>query len=186
MNTFKSVLVDDLLYYFKISVSVMIIVIETISLYNMYISIYFMFSKSQTLSTSERLLTAWSLLCLQARTELHIQLESTVASFNLLHCIISTNSFFKIHIIVDMVDSLILFIFIYCYMNFMNRVFSLTVSYWIQSGNRPARLHVPVIYNEKNSFPYSISIFLTQVLDSGMLLICNKSWEYEILSAGLS
>lgn len=113
MNTFKSVLVDDLLYYFKISVSVMIIVIETISLYNMYISIYFMFSKSQTLSTSERLLTAWSLLCLQARTELHIQLESTVASFNLLHCIISTNSFFKIHIIVDMVDSLILFIFIY-------------------------------------------------------------------------
>lgn len=149
MNTFKSVLVDDLLYYFKISVSVMIIVIETISLYNMYISIYFMFSKSQTLSTSERLLTAWSLLCLQARTELHIQLESTVASFNLLHCIISTNSFFKIHIIVDMVDSLILFIFIYCYMNFMNRVFSLTVSYWIQSGNRPARLHVPVIYNEK-------------------------------------
>lgn len=145
MNTFKSVLVDDLLYYFKISVSVMIIVIETISLYNMYISIYFMFSKSQTLSTSERLLTAWSLLCLQARTELHIQLESTVASFNLLHCIISTNSFFKIHIIVDMVDSLILFIFIYYYMNFMNRVFSLTVSYWIQSGNRPARLHVPVI-----------------------------------------
>lgn len=149
MNTFKSVLVDDLLYYFKISVSVMIIVIETISLYNMYISIYFMFSKSQTLSTSERLLTAWSLLCLQARTELHIQLESTVASFNLLHCIISTNSFFKIHIIVDMVDSLILFIFIYYYMNFMNRVFSLTVSYWIQSGNRPARLHVPVIYNKK-------------------------------------
>lgn len=145
MNTFKSVLVDDLLYYFKISVSVMIIVIETISLYNMYISIYFMFSKSQTLSTSERLLTTWSLLCLQARTELHIQLESTVASFNLLHCIISTNSFFKIHIIVDMVDSLILFIFIYYYMNFMNRVFSLTVSYWIQSGNRPARLHVPVI-----------------------------------------
>lgn len=129
MNTFKSVLVDDLLYYFKISVSVMIIVIETISLYNMYISIYFMFSKSQTLSTSERLLTARSLLCLQARTELHIQLESTVASFNLLHCIISTNSFFKIHIIVDMVDSLILFIFIYYYMNFMNRVFSLTVSY---------------------------------------------------------
>lgn len=116
------------------------------------ISIYFMFSKSQTLSTSERLLTAWSLLCLQARTELHIQLESTVASFNLLHCIISTNSFFKIHIIVDMVDSLILFIFIYYYMNFMNRVFSLTVSYWIQSGNRPARLHVPVIYNKKKAF----------------------------------
>lgn len=146
MNTFKSVLVDDLLYYFKISVSVMIIVyLLKLFHYITCISIYFMFSKSQTLSTSERLLTAWSLLCLQARTELHIQLESTVASFNLLHCIISTNSFFKIHIIVDMVDSLILFIFIYYYMNFMNRVFSLTVSYWIQSGNRPARLHVPVI-----------------------------------------
>lgn len=112
MHTFKSVLVDDLLYYFKISVSVMIIVIKLFH-YITCISIYFMFSKSQTLSTSERLLTAWSLLCLQARTELHIQLESTVASFNLLHCIISTNSFFKIHIIVDMVDSLILFIFIY-------------------------------------------------------------------------
>lgn len=150
MNTFKSVLVDDLLYYFKISVSVMIIVyLLKLFHYITCISIYFMFSKSQTLSTSERLLTAWSLLCLQARTELHIQLESTVASFNLLHCIISTNSFFKIHIIVDMVDSLILFIFIYFYMNFMNRVFSLTVSYWIQSGSRPARLHVPVIYNKK-------------------------------------
>lgn len=43
MNTFKSVLVDDLLFYFEISVSVMIIGIETFSLYNMYFYLFHVF-----------------------------------------------------------------------------------------------------------------------------------------------